>query len=507
MSDATGAPRRAEELERRLALVREVLAQSPDPLEEPFGVVYAPMSGEEYVRSWKEHADRAASGDAHAAAVLYVHVPFCARVCSYCLLSASKTPGKGPVESYVRALRSEIAMMEPAVRPLRFSSLHVGGGTPSLLGEQQLDELLGDLSRFGRADGFQIGVEAHPSTASPSKLRVLQRHGVHRVSFGVESFTPDVLRAVHRGDQTAERVTAAVDAARTCGLSVNLDLLAGLPGETEASFAESVRRALELRPDSMSVNRFLAENSALEEVGFGTLEVETRRGDRMLLDADRIIREVAPPRWPREPLATPGYGTQYVWDHSDRARSYFQQDMIGPASTLALGHGGMGHVLGRFHAIAAGDFTDYVGALERGEPPAMLASPTTARFEMGFFLAERAFRDAVSPRDFAAVFRQDPRVVFGDELAFLVAHGLLRVRDGRVYKPRDRSFQVTHLLAFLALDGETLERSASRRRRQALPGVARAQYEAIGAELPPSLLWCRMAIRASRARGLVRRAG
>jgi coproporphyrinogen III oxidase-like Fe-S oxidoreductase len=498
---------RAEELARRLALVQDVLERSPDPLEEPFGVRYAPLDGEEYVRAWSEHAARVAAGAAPVGAVLYVHVPFCARVCSYCLLSASKTPGNGPMDAYVRALRAEIGRMEPAVRGLRFSSLHVGGGTPSLLREEQLDGLLGDLASFARADGFQIGVEAHPSTASPAKLRVLQRHGVHRVSLGVESFTPEVLRAVQRGDQTDERVAAAVDAARSCGLGVNLDLLAGLPGETEATFAESIRRALALEPDSMSVNRFLAENSALEGAEPGALEEETRRADRMLLDADRIVREVAPPRWPAEPLAAAGYGTQYVWDRSDRARAYFQQDMIGPASTLALGHGGMGHVVGRFHSIAAGAFTDYVTSIERGEPPAMLASPVTARFERAFFLADRMCRDSVAPRDFAAVFGQDPRLLFGDELGFLVARGLLRVQDGRLRKAPGRAFQVTHLLAFLALDGDALARSAARLPAGDTPrGGPRAQYESIAAELPPSLLWCRMAIRASRSRGLVRRA-
>jgi coproporphyrinogen III oxidase-like Fe-S oxidoreductase len=492
------------DLERRLTLVNAVLDRSPDPLDAPFAVAYEPMAGDDYVAAWKDFARRAAAGAAHPAAVLYVHLPFCARVCSYCLLSASQTPGKGPVEAYLKALHGEVAMLEPAVRLLRFSSLHIGGGTPSLLSEAQLDELLGGLSRFARADGFQIGVEAHPATASKGKLEVLRRRGVDRVSFGVETFTPDVLREVNRGDQTAERVASAVRAARDAGLAVNLDLLAGLPGETEGSFAASVRMALTHEPDSMSVNRFLTENSPLGESGYSPAETDMRRADGMLLEADRIIREEAPPRWPAEPLTVPGFGTQYVWDRTSKARAYFQQDMIGPSSTLALGHGGMGHILGRFYSIAAGDFTDYVAAIERGTPPPMLSSPVSARFEMAFFVADRVCRDSLSPREFVAVFHEDPRVVLGRELSFLVARGLLRVDDGRIRKPANRAFQVTHLLAFLSLGSDDLERMLAALPKLSLTHHARRQYDAVAAELPPSLLWCRMAIRASRARALFR---
>jgi coproporphyrinogen III oxidase-like Fe-S oxidoreductase len=492
------------ELEARLSLVEDVLRRSPDPLDEPFRVDYRPTSGEDYVLAWKDFAVDAAASARHPSAVLYVHIPFCARVCSYCLLSAARTPGKAPFDAYLRALERQIDLMEAAVRGVRFSSLHIGGGTPSLLDAAQLDGLLGKLSVFSRTEGFQVGIEAHPATASIAKLEVLQRHGVDRISFGVESMTPEVLHAVNRADQTAERVTAAVNAARACKLSVNLDLLAGLPGETEASFAASVRQALSLRPDSMSVNRFLAENSALGEGHYGATEEETHRASCMLLEADRLIRETAPPRWPAEPLTVAGFGTQYVWDTTTKARPYFQQDMIGPSSTLALGHGGMGHVVGRFYSIGRGDFTDYVTALEGGAPPPMSVSQISERFEMAFYVAERACRDAVSARDFATVFRQDPRAMMGRELAFLVARGLLQMEGGRIRKPANPAFQVTHLLAFLALSNDALE-DASARLGVVQPRAALRQYRAIGAELPPSLLWCRMAIRASRSRGSVRR--
>ena len=143
-----GTPR---ELAARLLLVRRVLDLSPEPLHPPLGLVFRPEPGEAHLRAWSDHAARVAEGKAFAPATLYVHIPFCARVCTYCLLSAVRTPGKEAVSAYVGAIRRQIAMMEPIVRGLRFGSIHVGGGTPTLLDERQLDDLFTDLGRLPSA--------------------------------------------------------------------------------------------------------------------------------------------------------------------------------------------------------------------------------------------------------------------------------------------------------------------------------------------------------------------
>jgi oxygen-independent coproporphyrinogen-3 oxidase len=376
---------------------------------------------------------------------------------------------------------------------MTFRTLHVGGGTPTILSEAQLEALFAGLARFRRTSDFAIGVEAHPATATPSKLAVLRAHGVGRVSFGVETMTDAVLRAVQRGDQTRARVVAAVAAARAAGLDVNLDLLAGLPGETVESFETSVRDALALEPDSMSVNRFLIENSPLERDGQPADPAHEKTIDAMLMRADAAIREARPPRWPDRPLDAPGFGTQYVWDRSDRARAYFQQDMIGAASTLGLGHGALSHLHGRFFSIGAGSIDDWVRDLERGAPPPTLAAAITPRFEMAFELADRACRGRASLRELSRLFRADVHRVVGDEIDFLVARGLLRAEGDVLSKPPDRDFQVTHLLAFLLFSADEL---------RALPAggeksAALRQYDLVRAELPPSLLWCRIAIRAA----------
>lgn len=545
----------SDDLSARLALVRDVIARSPEPLHLPLGVMFRPLDGRDHLRAWESHTARSAHDAAFAPATLYVNVPFCARVCTFCLLSAKTTPGRDAVEAYAQALLRQIDLYEPAARALRFRSLHVGGGTPTILNESQLDALFTSLARFRRDEGFQIGVEAHPATATPARLRVLARHGVHRLSFGIETLTPHVLARVNRADQTEARARAAVTEARRQGFTVNLDLLAGLPGEDAASWRETVRKALSLEPDSMSVNRFLGENSALARFGLGATEGEKRRVDAMLLEADAVIREHAPPRWPEEPLTRAGFGSQYVWERANGARRYFQDDMIGPVSTLAFGHGALGHLHGHHFSTPAGTIDTWVSSLARGEPPPMLAAPTPPRFEMAFFAAEHACRGDLTRRAFADVFRRDLLAVFGPELRFLAARGLLARRGDALVKRPNTHFQVTHLLAFLlrdeatltaqrnsletpspeasernphpanadaleglehldtlaldvgdGLDSDAATRLAELSERRRLPvlirGSARretAQYERLDEELPPSMLWVRIAIRASQA--------
>ena len=464
---------------------------SPEPLHAPLGLVFKPQSGEAHLDAWRAHVAKVAEGRAFAPATLYVHVPFCARVCTYCLLSAVRTPGKDAVRAYVRALKRQIDLYEPIVKApsdstksLRFGSIHVGGGTPTLLDERALDELFTHLTRLPRAEEAQIGVEAHPATSTPGRLAVLKNHGVHRLSFGVETMTPSVLRNVNREDQSEPRVQNAVAEARKQGFSINIDLLAGLPGETAESWAETVRKTLELQPDSLSVNRFLGEGSALSKHGYAPTEEESRRADAMLLAADAMIREAAKPRWPEEPLRRAGFGTQYVWDRTEAARRYFQDDMIGPVSTLAIGHGALGHVYGYGFTVPAGTIADYQARLERGEPPDMLVCRVDERFEMAFFVADQAARGCLSRDVFARVFGRELESVFPQEIDYLRRTGLLVEGTDTLRKPPRLDFQAAHLLAFLRRTGPELAVEVRALEKATLTGEDAAEQ---GASLPSEI--------------------
>jgi coproporphyrinogen III oxidase-like Fe-S oxidoreductase len=467
------------ELARRLAAIRDRLALGGDVLDE-LGLVFEPIEPEAHRDSLRRFVDAASAGRVPRELILYVHVPYCARLCGYCLLAARKAPARRRIAGYVHALRAEIADRAALLGDLPVTALHVGGGTPTLLEPEELDVLLNDLAQLGRRQpGFRIGFEGHPATTTPDKLAVLARHGVRRISLGVESFTPEVLARVGRGDQSAERVARAVRAARAAGLAVNLDLLAGLPGETLASFTETVERALALEPSSLSVNRFLVEKSALGAQGHAP---DTGLCDEMLLAADRRIREASPVALGPK-LTVPGYGTQYNFVRDDVG--YFQQDMIGPTTIVALGHGGLGHLYAGYFYTAAGTPDDWVRARQAGREPELLAARVSLRFEQAFFVADRATRGELYEHDFARAFGQALGDVFAAELAFLGEAGLLERRGERWVKPARRDFQVTHLLALLAGASPC----------KTFPAQL-AQYREVPGELPPSLVWCRIAMRA-----------
>jgi len=478
---------------RKLALTREVSRLAADPLDE-LGVRFEPIRPEQHLESWRSFARAAHEDRVPKNLVVYVHVPFCARVCSYCLLAATAAPGRRHIEAYVRALRAEIARHAPVVAGLAVDAVHIGGGTPTLLTETELDALLADVgAAFTRGGGFHIGIEGHPATTTREKAETLARRGVGRISLGVESFTPAVLARVNRGDQSAVKVARAVDAARGAGLSVNLDLLAGLPGETLESFGESVRAALALEPDSLSVNRWLAEKSALGAEGLVPSPDEGRLADRMLELADQIIRETRPPSDPpARPPFVPGYGTQYDW--APRPSGYFQQDMIGPSSILALGHGGLGHLFAGYFFTAAGSAADWVATIEGGREPELLAAPVSRRFELAFALAEHAGRGCFDP---SSALGKETRGAFHSELEFLFGAGLLRNEGARWSKPAGDGFDAAQLMLFLLASEEELGRRVGVLRDAALPlpGGLR-QYREIASELPASLLWCRIAMRA-----------
>lgn len=202
-------------------------------------------------------ADSPVLADAAGAwSAAYVHVPFCARVCPYCDFAV--VAGRDEeIGRYVVALQKEIGL-EPMWRPL--DAVYVGGGTPSRLAPEKLGAVVRELrERFGLNDHAEVSLEANPEDWSPGLADGLRHAGFNRVSFGVQSFDPDVLRSLGRmhGPDQAE---AAVSIARRSGFeSINIDLIFGTPGETDASWRGTVDRALGLEPDHLSLYALTVE--------------------------------------------------------------------------------------------------------------------------------------------------------------------------------------------------------------------------------------------------------
>lgn len=186
---------------------------------------------------------------------LYLHVPFCRQMCWYCGCHTTVARRDAPIARYVDRLEDEIRCVKGLLPGrVEVAHLHWGGGTPTLLPPasiRSLDRRLRDAFDF--AQGAEIGVEVDPRTLDEEVAAAFAAAGANRVSIGVQTFDPDVQRAINRV-QPVEQVARAVDLFRRLGVQgINFDLIYGLPRQTVKSSVETVRQAIALQPSRLAV--------------------------------------------------------------------------------------------------------------------------------------------------------------------------------------------------------------------------------------------------------------
>ncbi|MCB1486168.1 MAG: oxygen-independent coproporphyrinogen III oxidase [Bauldia sp.] len=186
---------------------------------------------------------------------LYIHIPFCRRMCWYCGCNTSVATRHQPVADYLAALGKEIDMVTARLpRRLAVTHLHFGGGTPTIVHPSELIDLMAKLrDAFDILPGAEVAIEIDPRVLTPEMASALGEAGFTRASLGVQSLDPAVQAAISRRQGFAE-TAAAVERLREAGIAgINLDLIYGLPHQTVASCVETVRACLALRPDRFSV--------------------------------------------------------------------------------------------------------------------------------------------------------------------------------------------------------------------------------------------------------------
>jgi len=184
---------------------------------------------------------------------VYIHVPFCAARCGYCDFNTYVPDGSGQQLDFVQAALAELRLARAELGPRRVSTVFIGGGTPTLLGAGALLALLdGVRQTFGLETGAEVTTEANPESVDPALFRALHGGGFTRVSLGMQSAAPHVLRTLDRA-HTPGRAIAAAREARDAGFEhVSLDLIYGTPGETDADWEASLEAALSAEPDHIS---------------------------------------------------------------------------------------------------------------------------------------------------------------------------------------------------------------------------------------------------------------
>ncbi len=243
---------------------------------------------------------------------IYVHVPFCARKCSYCDFY-SVAAGRQAMAGFGGLVRREMDLVRrelPDEAAAPADTVYFGGGTPTALGAGSLVALLAAVrERFPVADDAEATTEANPGAVSPADFAALRAGGFNRVSIGVQSFEPATLATLGRIHGVAE-IHAAWRDARAAGFrSAGIDLIFGIPGQTAASFAADLERTVALGPDHVSAYALAPETGTPLHAALARGELRMPDDDavaQMYEEARRVLSAAGLPQYEISNFARPG---------------------------------------------------------------------------------------------------------------------------------------------------------------------------------------------------------
>lgn len=294
---------------------------------------------------------------------LYVHIPFCHRICPYCSFY-KHTPGKTEMKRFIQALiveahsKRDLLGQAPPDEP---RTLYLGGGTPSMLSNRHLGTLITELDSLVSIDSLhEFSFEANPATFTRQKIEFWKSLGMTRVSLGAQSWGPQVLAILGR-THSPETITHAVQTLREVGIpQINLDLMFSIPGQSLESWQDTLDRTIDAAPDHISAYNLTYEEDTefFNSLAQGNTQIDPDHDAEYFTLADTMLTEAGFRHYETSNYARQGHVSQHNW-------GYWQGDDyvgIGPGAVSTIGHR-------RYHNIE--DTTAYIRTtLERGTPEA-----------------------------------------------------------------------------------------------------------------------------------------
>ncbi len=321
--------------------------------------------------TYEEHLSRIGRGPVS----LYFHVPFCETMCLYCGCSVILNRKRENEERYVQALQKEIALIGSKIGWRPINQLHFGGGTPTKLLTEDFEALFSTLSSFFTfQEGAEIAIEVDPRTVftdGGEKLRGLKRVGFNRISFGVQDTDPEVQEAVRRR-QTLEMTAKTFQWAREIDFEegINVDLIYGLPFQTEERFRKTAEDIVALGPDRIALFSYAkipwlkAHQKAIKEETLPSTEEKFR----LYLAAREIFLEAGYVTLGMDHFAKKGDSLALGLENGTLGRN-FQGYTLKPSSTLlGLGVTAIGDLTSGYFQNEK-DLPTYYRALEQNRLP------------------------------------------------------------------------------------------------------------------------------------------
>jgi oxygen-independent coproporphyrinogen-3 oxidase len=385
---------------------------------------------------------------------VYLHVPFCERVCPYCdfAVVAARRLARADEERYVAALLAELAGRAEVFAGRTLETVYFGGGTPAMLEPRSIARLLAGVAEVFAGEPREVTLEANPSTLEKGRLAGFRAAGVDRLSLGVQSFDDTTLRRLGRAHRARE-AHAAIEEARRAGFTnLSLDLIVGAPGQTLAGVERDLAATLAAAPRHVSVYALTLEAGTpfgrASEAGKLFVPDDDLVAE-MLLAVEARLASAGLARYEVSSFARPGCEAL----HNQR---YWQRRPV-----LALGVGAhsteppsseapFGVRSANERALAA-----WLARIEAGcfaPPEREVLDAATARGEAAF-LALRT-RDGLRAEPFAAEFGARPRHFFAAAIDELLAAGLVAERAGGDLAPLPRGFAFADAVAARFVAGE-----------------------------------------------------
>lgn len=387
---------------------------------------------------------------------LYLHIPFCRKRCKFCYFKVFTDKNGDQVERYLAALANEIEIVSklPVMggRPFRF--VYFGGGTPSFLSSRQLRRLVNRLQENIHWDkAEEVTFECEPGTLSEAKIETLCELGITRLSLGVEHFDDDVLRENGRAHESAEifRSWPWIQAAGFA--NTNIDLIAGMVGETEEKWKATVRQAIELAADSVTIYQM--------ELPFNTVYSQDILAEKINTPVANWDTKRSWVSFAFDELAAVGYSVSsaYTMVKDPHQMHFSYRDNLWQGSDLlATGIASFGHVQG-LHYQNSPEWEEYCHRLEARELPLARGFQTTPRQALIREMILQLKKGWLDFSYFQEKFGVNILETWHDDWLGYEEQGLLKVNlaDKRIELTRSGLLQVDSLLpAFFEPEHQTV---------------------------------------------------
>jgi oxygen-independent coproporphyrinogen-3 oxidase len=375
---------------------------------------------------------------------LYLHIPFCRKRCKFCYFKVYTDKNSTEIELYLDALIKEMECYSRTHafqgRQLRFA--YFGGGTPSYISEKQLHYLVDGLNRHvSWSNAEEVTFECEPGTLRKSKLETLKEIGVTRLSLGAEHFDDEILLANGRAHLSAE-IYSVFDMAREVGFpQINLDLIAGMVGETEEKWRDTVARALDLQPDSVTIYQM--------ELPYNTV-----------ISQEMINQGISSPiaDWPTKQrwldyafaeFQARGYrvaSAYTVATTSKPCRFIYTDALWHGGDMIGLGVSSFSH-FGGVHFQNVHSFEEYLALLELNQLPLLRALTLTPKQKLIREMILQLKTGAIDLQYFRSKFGVDVWNEFRPIYERLDEDELLERRNGTIALTRSGLLQVDHFLS------------------------------------------------------------